>query len=71
MLGRCPGTQERVANVPASWEDKGYVDLPLPSSAIAVHSVPTTASTNVDSCGERRCPVYRRKEEGNMQDGGS
>ena len=30
-------------------EDMGSVDLPLPSCAIAVHSVPTTSSTNVDS----------------------
>ena len=48
-LCRCHGTQERVANVPASWEDKGCAELPLPSCAIAAHSVPTTASNNVDS----------------------
>ena len=47
-LGRCHSTQERVANVPASWEDQGRAELPLPSCAIAVHSIPTTASTNVD-----------------------
>ena len=45
----CHGTQERDAKVPTSWEDKGSVDLPLPSCAIAVHTIPTTASTNVDS----------------------
>ena len=45
----CHGTQERDAKVPASLEDKGSVDLPLPSCAIAVHTIPTTASTNVDS----------------------
>ena len=39
--GRCHRTQERVANV-------GCVELPLPSCALAVHSVPTTAATNVD-----------------------
>ena len=32
-----------------SRKDKGCADLPLPSCAIAVHNVPTTASTTVDS----------------------
>ena len=48
-LCRCHGTQERVANVSAPWEDKGCAELPLPSCAIAAHSVPTTASNKVDS----------------------
>ena len=48
-LGLSHGTQEREANVPASQEDKDCAELPLPSYTIAVHSVPTIASTNVDS----------------------
>ena len=48
-LGRCHGTQEHVASVPASREGKGCAEWQLPSCAIAVHSVPTTTSTNVDS----------------------
>ena len=48
-LGPCHGIQERVANVLASRKDKGCADFPLPSCAIAVQSVPTTASTNMDS----------------------
>ena len=47
--GRCHGNQERVAKLPASWEDNACVDLPLPSCALAVHSNPTTASTNEES----------------------
>ena len=37
-------TRERVLNVPASWEDKGRADLPLPSCAIAVHGISNPAS---------------------------
>ena len=48
-VGRSHGNQERVAKVSASWEDKRCVDLPLPSCAFAVHSIPTTASTDVES----------------------
>ena len=31
----------------AFWKDKGCANLQLPSSAIAVYSIPTTASTSV------------------------
>ena len=37
-----------MANVSASQEDKDCAGLPLPSCIIAVHSVPTTASTNAN-----------------------
>ena len=47
--GRCHGNQERVAKVRASGEEKRCVDMPLQSCALAVHSIPTTASTNVES----------------------
>ena len=62
--GRCHSTQERVAKVPAYWEVKECVDLPLPSCAHAVHSVPNTASTNVDSVvnGFVQCDVARWKK---------
>ena len=46
--GHFHSTQQRVAKVVASWEDKGCVDLHVPSCALAVPSVPTTASTNED-----------------------
>ena len=61
-LGRCHGTQERVANVPASQEDKDFAELPLPSYTIAVHSVPTTASTSVDSEVNGNVQVYVAKQ---------
>ena len=50
--GRCHGTQERAAKVLASWEDKRCVDLPLSSCALAVQSVPHTASSTVVSVVE-------------------
>ena len=46
--GRCHGNQERVAEVSASWEDKGCVDLPLQSCVLAVQTKLTTASTHVE-----------------------
>ena len=61
-LGRCFGTQERVTNVPSSQEDKDCAELPLPSKTIAVHSVPTTASTNVDSLVNGSVQVHVAKQ---------
>ena len=48
--------------MPASWEDKECVDLPFPSRALAVHSVPTPVSTSVDSVanGFVQCDVARQ-----------
>ena len=46
-LGRCHDTQERVADVPTPWEDKGYVELPLPSGSAGSPS--STANSGV--CG--------------------
>ena len=60
-VGRCHGILERVAHVLASRKDKGCVDLPLPSCAIAVQSVPTTASTNVDSVVNGNVQVHIAK----------
>ena len=68
--GRCHGTQERVANVPESWEEKRRVDVPLPSCAHAVHSGPTTASTDVDTVVNRsvQCIAARQKKVGKMKE---
>ena len=69
-VGRCHGIQERVANVLASWKDKGCADLPLPSCAIAVHSVPTCFD-QYGFCGGRKCPGSRLQTDESMQDGGA
>ena len=61
-LGGCHGTQERVANVPASKEDKDCAELSLPSYTIAVHSVSTTASNNVDSVVNGNVQVHVAKQ---------
>ena len=68
--GRCHSTQEREAKVPASREDKECVDLSLPSCALAIHSVPTPASTNVDSVanGFVQCDVARQKKVCKMEE---
>ena len=61
-LGRCHGIQERVAKVLASQKQKEYCELSLPSYTIAVYSVPTTASTNVDSVVFRNVQVHVAKQ---------
>ena len=57
-LGRCHGNQQRVANVPASQEDKECAQLSLPSYTSAVHSVPT----NVDSLLNGNVQVHVAKQ---------
>ena len=69
-LGRCHGTEEREANVPASQEDKDCAEMPLPSFTIAVHSVPTVVSTNVDYLVNGNVQVHVVKQIKVMQDGG-
>ena len=56
--------QERLANVLASRKDKRCAELPLPSYAIAVHSIPTTASTSVDSVVNGNVQVHVAKQIG-------
>ena len=53
--------QERLANVLASRKDKRCAELPLLSYAIAVHSIPTTASTSVDSVVDGNVQVHVAK----------
>ena len=64
--------QERVANVLASRKDKRCAELPLPSYVIAVHSIPTTASTSVDSVvnGNVQVHVAKQMEVCKMEDFG-
>ena len=45
----CYSQQTRQVAEMTKKQDKGCAELPLPSCAIAAHSVPTTASNNVDS----------------------
>ena len=51
-----------MAYVPASQEDKDCAELTLPSHANAVHSVPTTASINVDSVVNGNVQVHVAKQ---------
>ena len=64
-LGRCHGTQERVATVLASQEDKDCAELPLPSYR-SYHCF-----DHCGFCGERYCPSSRRQADKGMQDGGA
>ena len=63
--------QERVAHELASQKDMRCADLPLPSHAITVHSVPTTASTNVDSVVDGNVQVSRLQAHEGLRDGGA
>ena len=62
MFCRCHGTSGTLVNVLASWKDKRCAELPLPSYAIAVHSIPTTASTSVDSVVNVNVQVHVAKQ---------
>ena len=62
--GRCHVTQERIPKVPASWKDNERVDL------LPVHSIPNTASTNVNSVVDESVQdvVARRRKVCKMEE---
>ena len=70
-LVRCYGSQERVANVPSSQEEKDYSETLLRSYTTAVHCVPTFASSSVVSVVNGNVQFHVAKQTKVCKDGGA